>query len=282
MYPNLRFWVHVYIFADPILNNIIMIYFIIAISLFIVFALIGFHEAEKKKQEDAERQAEQDKLRKEVEENQRIIEEEVDSTMQRDMQNAMLYENSTLGRYTFKVKGLTYRSGNSQAGAWMLRIGCPLYLEHEEGNEYDTFAMRVYSETGNFWLGYVEREKSLALYAVRDNIKACMITDYSYGVQAPYITATAYFQKVIDGVPQPYTLGTKKVDMPSEINTDNTVTTFRSYISKALKKEDWNEKTFNEVQARADFLLSNGIKMSERVKEELRARGIKLKEIGKF
>ena len=282
MYPNLRFWVHVYIFADPILNNIIMIYFIIAISLFIVFALIGFHEAEKKKQEDAERQAEQDKLRKEVEENQRIIEEEVDSTMQRDMQNAMLFENSTLGRYTFKVKGLTHRSENSQAGAWMLRMWSPLYLEHEEGNEYDTFAMRVYSVTGNFWLGYVEREKSLALYSVRDNIKACMITDYSYGVQAPYITATAYFQKVIDGVPQPYTLGTKKVDMPSEINTDNTVTTFRSYISKALKKEDWNEKTFNEVQARADFLLSNGIKMSERVKEELRARGVKLKETGEF
>lgn len=52
-------------------------------------------------------------------------------------------------------------------------------------------------------------------------------------------------------------------------------------ISQA-KKEDWNEKTFNEVQARADFLLSNGIRMSERVKEELRARGVKLKETGKF
>lgn len=259
-----------------------MTFLIIVLILFIVFALIGFHNAEKEKQKEAERQAKQEELRKEVEENQRMIEEEVSGTLDRDLQNWTLYENSTLGRYTFKVKGLTHRSENSQAGAWMLRRLCPLYLEHDEGNEYDSFAMRVYSETGNFWLGYVEREKSLALYAVRDNIKACMITDYSYGVQAPYITATAYFQKVIDGVPQPYTLGTKKVDMPSEINTDNTVATFRSYISKALKKEDWNEKTFNEVQARADFLLSNGIKMSERVKEELRVRGVKLKETGEF
>lgn len=259
-----------------------MTFLIIVIALFIVLALIGFHNAEQEKQKEAERQAKQEELRKEVEKNRKMIEEEVNSTLDRDIQNKMLYENSTLGHYTFKVKGLTHRSENSQAGAWMLRTWCPLYLEHEEGNEYDTFAMRVYSETGNFWLGYVEKEKSLDLFIVKDHIKACMITDYSYGPQAPYLTATAYFQKVIDGIPQPYTLDAKKVDMPSEINTDNTVATFRSYISRSLKKEDWNEKTFNEVQARADFLLSNGIKMSERIKEELRARGVKLKETGEF
>lgn len=258
---------------------------ILAVILFIGIIVTASKEKEKERQEqerERQRKKEEEELRKEVEENRRMIEEEVSSTLDRDLQNWTLYENSTLGRYTFKVKGLTHRSENSLAGAWMLRRLCPLYLEHDEGNEYDSFAMRVYSETGNFWLGYVEKEKSLALYSVRDNIKACMITDYSYGAQAPYITATAYFQKEKDGVLQPYTLGTKKVDMPSEINTDNTIATFRSYISKALKKEDWNEKTFNEVQARADFLLSNGIKMSERVKEELRARGIKLKEIGEF
>lgn len=259
-----------------------MIYFIIAISLFIVFALIGFHEAEKKKQEEAELQAKRDKLRKEEEENRKKIEEEVNASLHEDMENAILFENSTLGRYTFRVMGLTHRSESNIAGAKLLRMYCNLHLIHDQGNEYDPFAMRVYSDIGDYWLGYVEKGRSLALYAVKDNIKACMITDYSYGAQAPYITATAYFQKVIDGVPQPYTLGTKKVDMPSEINTDNTVATFRSYISKALKKEDWNEKTFNEVQARADFLLSNGIKMSERVKEELRARGVKLKETGEF
>lgn len=53
--------------------------------------------------------------------------------------------------------------------------------------------------------------------------------------QAPYITATAYFQKEKDGVLQPYTLGTKKVDMPSEINTDNTVATFRKMQGKKQK-----------------------------------------------
>ena len=261
-------------------NN--MTIFIIAIFLFIVLALIGSHNAEKEKQKEAERQARLEELRKKEEEDRMVIEEELSNTLHRDMENAILYENSNLGRYTFRVKGLTHRSESNQAGARLLRMYCPLRLQHDQGNEYDPFAMRVYSETGDFFLGYVEREKSLALYAVKDNIKACMITLYSYGDLAPYISATAYFQKEKDGVLQPYTLGTKKVDMPSEINTDNTVATFRSYISKALKKEDWNEKTFNEVQARADFLLSNGNKMSERVKEELRARGVKLKEIGEF
>lgn len=259
-----------------------MTFIIIVVLLFIVFALIGFHNAEKEKQKEVERQAKQEELRKKVEENRRAIEEELNSTIERDFQNATLYENSTLGRYTFRVKGLTYRSENDQAGAKMLREYCPLYLQHDEGNEYDKFAMRVYSETGNFFLGYVEREMSLALWAVRNNIKSCMITYYSYGIEAPYISATAYFQKVKDGVLQSYTLGTKKVDMPSEINTDSTVQTYRSYISKALKKADWNERTFNEVQARTDFLLSNGVKISERIKEELRVRGIKIKDLDDF
>lgn len=263
------------------INNI-MTFFIIIISLFIVFALIGFRNAEKEKEKEAKRQAIRDKIRKEDEENRKIIEEQVDDSLEKDMQNALLYENSTLGRYTFRVMGLTHRSESNITGARLLRMYCPLHLIHDQGNEYDPFAMRVYSDIGDYWLGYVEKGKSLAVYAVKDNIKACLITEYFPGTEAPYISATAYFQKEKDGVLQPYTLGTKKVDMPSEINTDNTVATFRSYISKALKKEDWNEKTFNEVQARADFLLSNGINMSERVKEELRARGIKLKEMGDF
>lgn len=236
----------------------------------------------KKKQEEAELQAKRDKLRKEEEENRKKIEEEVSASLHKDMENAILFENSTLGRYTFRVMGLTHRSESNIAGSKLLRMYCPLHLIHDQGNEYDPFAMRVYSDIGDYWLGYVEKGKSLAVYAVKDNIKACLITEFFPGTQAPYISATVYFQNEKEGVLQPYTLGTKKVDMPSEINTDNTIATFRSYISKALKKEDWNEKTFNEVQARADFLLSNGIKMSERVKEELRARGVKLKEIGEF
>lgn len=259
-----------------------MSFFYIAIIVFIVLALVGFHETEKKKQEEAELQAKRDKLRKEEEENRKKIEEEVSASLHKDMENAILFENSTLGRYTFRVMGLTHRSESNIAGSKLLRMYCPLHLIHDQGNEYDPFAMRVYSDIGDYWLGYVEKGKSLAVYAVKDNIKACLITEFFPGTQAPYISATVYFQNEKEGVLQPYTLGTKKVDMPSEINTDNTIATFRSYISKALKKEDWNEKTFNEVQARADFLLSNGIKMSERVKEELRARGVKLKEIGEF
>lgn len=251
---------------------------IIIAILFVVFAIIRFANAETERQKEAERQVRREEIRKENEENRKAIEEVVSTTLDRDMQNAILYENSTLGRYTFRVMGLTHRSESNQAGARLLRMYCPLHLTHDQSNEYDPFAMRVYSDTGDFWLGYVERGKSMALYAVKDNIKACMITEYFPGAQAPYISATAYFQKEKDGVLQPYTLGTKKVDMPSEINTDNTITTFRSYISKALKKEDWNEKTFNEVQARTDFLLQNGIKMSERIKEELRTRGIKVSD----
>lgn len=60
----------------------------------------------------------------------------------------------------------------------------------------------------------------------------------------------------------------------AECNNDNTVTNYRTYISKALKKEDWTERTFNEVQGRVDFLMNNNIRMTERLKEELRARGI--------
>lgn len=255
---------------------------IIIAILFVVFAIIRFANAETERQKEAERRVRREKIRKEEEENRKAIEEEVSNTLERDMQNVILYENSTLGRYTFRVMGLTYRSESNQAGARLLRMYCPLHLIHDQGNEYDPFAMRVYSDTGDCWLGYVEKGKSMALYAVKDNIKACMITEFFPGVQAPYISATAYFQKEKNGVLQPYTLGTKKVDMPSEINTDNTITTFRSYISKALKKEDWNEKTFNEVQARTDFLLQNGIKMSERIKEELRARGIKVNDFEGF
>ena len=259
-----------------------MTFFIIAIFLFIGFALLGFHNEEKEKQKEAERQARREEIRKEEEAKQRIIEEELRGTLDRDFQNLKLYENSTLGRYTFRVKGLTHRSESDQAGAKLLRMYCPLRLQHEEDNGYDPFAMRVYSQTGDFFLGYVEKEKSLALYAVKDNVKACMITFFSYGDMAPYISATAYFQKEKDGVLQPYTLGTKKVDMPSEINTDKTVQTFRSYISRALKKADWNDKTFNEVQARTDFLLLNHIVMSEKIKEELRARGIKVTDQNNF
>ncbi|MBQ8958098.1 MAG: hypothetical protein IJ057_06305 [Bacteroidales bacterium] len=259
-----------------------MTFLIIVVLLFIGFALIGFHNAEKEKQKEAERQARREEIRKKLDEERQAIQKELEETRLRDMENMVLYENSTLGRYTFNVKGLTHRSQTNQEGAKLLRTCCPLRLQHDEGNEYDTFAMRVYSVTGDFFLGYVERSKSMALWSVKDNIKACMISSYFNGDIAPYITATAYFQKEKDGVLQPYTLGAKKVDMPLEINSDNTVQTYRSYISKALKKEDWNERTFNEVQARADFLLSNGIKMSERVKEELRARGVRLKETGEF
>ena len=259
-----------------------MTFIIIVVLLFIVFAVIGYSNAEKEKQKEAERQARREEIRKKLDEERQVIQKELDETRLRDMENMVLYENSTLGRYTFNVKGLTHRSQTNQEGAKLLRMCCPLRLQHDEGNEYDTFAMRVYSVTGDFFLGYVERSKSMALWAVKDNIKACMISSYLDGDIAPYIKATAYFQKEKDGVLQPYTLGTKKVDMPSEINTDSTVQTYRSYISKALKKEDWNEKTFNEVQARTDFLLSNGIKISDRIKEELRIRGIKVKDLDGF
>lgn len=248
-------------------------------ALFIVIGLImsNKREAEKQQEEERKRKEAQEELER-VTEAREKLRKQIEDSYEEDLRNAKRMEESTLGRYTFKVKGLYYRSYNSKVGSLFLRKYCTLHLEPEPDNEHDTHAMRVYSDDGNFFLGYVERDMSFALYAVYPNIKSCFISNYEDGPELPYITATAYFQKVKDGVPQPYTLGTEKVDMPNEINTDNTVSTFRSYISKALKKDDWNEKTFNEVQARANFLLSNGIKMSERVKEDLRARGVKLKD----
>ncbi len=271
----------------PQFNNNNMKTAIILLAVILVIGIMVTASKEKEKERQEQERAKQRK-KEEEEETQRVLEarrkliDQIADSEEEDKENARQMQNSTLGHYTFKVKGLYYRSDNSKVGSLFLRKYCTLHLEPEPDNEHDSHAMRVYSDDGNFFLGYVEAGMSFALSAVYPHIKSCFISDYEEGPELPYITATAYFQKVIDGVPQPYTLGTKKMDMPSEINTDNTVATFRSYISKALKKEDWNEKTFNEVQARANFLLSNGIKMSERVKEELRARGVKLKEIGEF
>ena len=50
----------------------------------------------------------------------------------------------------------------------------------------------------------------------------------------------------------------------------------RSYISKALKKDQWDDETKAEVQHRVDQLLANGQTIGKETRERLAARGISL------
>lgn len=51
---------------------------------------------------------------------------------------------------------------------------------------------------------------------------------------------------------------------------------YRSYISKALKKDQWDDATKAEVQYRVDQLLANGQAIGKETRERLAARGISL------
>lgn len=50
----------------------------------------------------------------------------------------------------------------------------------------------------------------------------------------------------------------------------------RAYISKALKKEDWDDKTKVEVQRRVDALLKHEMTISTETRQKLEGRGITL------
>jgi hypothetical protein len=69
-----------------------------------------------------------------------------------------------------------------------------LHLEAEPDNEYDPFAVKVYSDNGNFWLGYVESGKSIRVSTMLPYVKSCFISKYEEGKPLPFITATVYYE----------------------------------------------------------------------------------------
>lgn len=93
----------------------------------------------------------------------------------------------------FAVKGLFFRTPEDQDAARTLKVGDPLHMEHEEGNEKDPNAMKVTMMDGHH-IGYVDR--SSARY-VRDNLPRLVkfvvskVDDYG---DPPYIYAEAFFK----------------------------------------------------------------------------------------
>lgn len=94
----------------------------------------------------------------------------------------------------FAVKGLFFRSPEDQDAARTLKVGDPLHMEHEEGNEKDPNAMKVTMADGHN-IGYVDSKCS---GYVRDNqprlLKFVVSKVDDYG-DPPYIYADAFFKK---------------------------------------------------------------------------------------
>lgn len=190
------------------------------VALFILGMIaVGIHDKttsknahEKKTEETTQSEEEVNAEIERVMEAREKLTKQIEDSLEEDTANASRMQESTLGRYSFKVKGLVYREKNSQMGSLFLRKYCTLHLEPEPDNPYDPNAVRIYSDDGNFFLGYVEASKSSCIAAVYPNIKSCFISEYEDGPELPYITATAYFQKEIDGKLVPYKIDGKIVE----------------------------------------------------------------------
>jgi hypothetical protein len=93
----------------------------------------------------------------------------------------------------FAVKGLFFRSPEDQDAARTLKVGDPLHMEHEEGNEKDPNAMKVTMADGHH-IGYVDSKCS---GYVRENqprlLKFVVSKVDDYG-DPPYIYAEAFFK----------------------------------------------------------------------------------------
>lgn len=190
------------------------------VALFIIGMMaVGIHDKLTSKKASANKTEETQQSEEEVNaEIERVmaarekLTKQIEDSLEEDTANAASMQGSTLGRYSFKVKGLIYREKNSQMGSLFLRKYCTLHLKPEPDNPHDPNAVQVYSDDGNFFLGYVEASKSASIAAVYPNIKSCFISEYEDGPDLPYITAIAYFQKEIDGKLVPYEIDGKIVE----------------------------------------------------------------------
>lgn len=146
-------------------------------------------KTEEKTQSEEETNAEVERVMEAREK----LQKQIEDSFEEDEANANRLKKSTLAHDTFKVKGLTYRSQNSKVGSLFLRKYCTLHLEAEPDNEHDPNAVKVYSDDGNFWLGYVESGKSIRVSIMLPYVKSCFISKYEEGDPLPFITATVYY-----------------------------------------------------------------------------------------
>ena len=173
-----------------------MTIFIIAIFLFIVLALLGFHNSEKEKQKEAERYARLKELRKEEEPSESSIPSKTYT-----LPTFSLYEDRTEEVngvecivINFAVKGLVYRSKKAQNGARLLSVGDYLTMKPEPSNPVDPNAVKVYIDGGSH-IGYVDANRAQFVKENLPKLEKFVVSKVDDYVDPPYIYAEAFFRK---------------------------------------------------------------------------------------
>ena len=94
----------------------------------------------------------------------------------------------------FAVKGLFFRSPEDQDAARTLKVGDPLHMEHEEGNEKDPNAMKVTMADGHH-IGYVDSKCSGYVRENQPKLLKFVVSKVDDYADPPYIYAEAFFKK---------------------------------------------------------------------------------------
>ena len=93
----------------------------------------------------------------------------------------------------FAVKGLFFRSPEDQDAARTLKVGDPLHMEHEEGNEKDPNAMKVTMADGHH-IGYVDSKCSGYVRENQPRLLKFVVSKVDDYADPPYIYAEAFFK----------------------------------------------------------------------------------------
>lgn len=93
----------------------------------------------------------------------------------------------------FAVKGLFFRSPEDQDAARTLKVGDPLHMEHEEGNEKDPNAMKVTMADGHH-IGYVDSKCSGYVRENQPKLLKFVVSKVDDYADPPYIYAEAFFK----------------------------------------------------------------------------------------
>lgn len=95
--------------------------------------------------------------------------------------------------FDFEVKGLKYRPKTNIEYAMRMKLGTYIELDHDNDNEYDEHAIKVYAGGFSF-IGYVEKELSQKVHEYLYEIKDCRVISKSND-SIPIIKARVYFEE---------------------------------------------------------------------------------------
>lgn len=93
---------------------------------------------------------------------------------------------------SFAVKGLRFRDDSEQSAAYGLKVGDELILEEDSDNEYDPFAIKVFTIDG-YHIGYVEMTKSECISENMGRLVKAKVKKIS-NYNDLYIYGLAYFE----------------------------------------------------------------------------------------